>query len=222
VHTIVKGRNIEIPDADRSYAEQKLRRLERLLDDRSEAVLELSVERHRDDSDTRIADVTLVIHGQPMRGVGRASTHRAAIDQVMDRLERQTVERKERPLTRKRPATGRRPATESAASRARTPDPAAADGETPRVVKVKRFAIEPMFEEDAVARMQELGHNFFVFVNAENEHLGVLYRRNDGDYGLIEPAIGGLYTTGKKPAGAQAVAVSSDVRRGQSDSGRRR
>jgi putative sigma-54 modulation protein len=63
-----------------------------------------------------------------------------------------------------------------------------------RVVKVKRFAIEPMFEEDAVSRMEELGHTFFIFVNAENERVAVLYRRRDGRYGLIEPTIGGGYT----------------------------
>ena len=66
--------------------------------------------------------------------------------------------------------------------------------ELPAVVKVKRFAIEPMFEEDAVSQMEELGHSFFVFVNAENERLAVLYRRRDGHYGMIEPQIGGLYT----------------------------
>jgi putative sigma-54 modulation protein len=51
-----------------------------------------------------------------------------------------------------------------------------------------------MFEEDAVARMEELGHAFFVFVNAEDERVAILYRRSDGDYGLIEPAVGGKYT----------------------------
>ena len=65
-----------------------------------------------------------------------------------------------------------------------------------RIVKVKRFAIEPMFEEDAVARMEELGHSFFVFVNAENERVSILYRRREGDYGLIEPVVGGEYTKG--------------------------
>ena len=60
-----------------------------------------------------------------------------------------------------------------------------------------------MFEEDAVARMEELGHNFFVFVNAENERVAVLYRRRDGDYGLIEPQIGGLYTQPTKKATPQ-------------------
>ncbi len=63
-----------------------------------------------------------------------------------------------------------------------------------QVVKIKRFAIEPMFEEDAITRMEELGHTFFIFVNAENERVAVLYRRKDGRYGLIEPAIGGTYS----------------------------
>ncbi|MGZ6260986.1 MAG: sigma 54 modulation/S30EA ribosomal C-terminal domain-containing protein, partial [Candidatus Limnocylindrales bacterium] len=62
-----------------------------------------------------------------------------------------------------------------------------------RIVKTKRFDIEPMFDEDAVTRMEELGHSFFIFVNAENERVAVLYRRDDGQYGLIEPAIGGSY-----------------------------
>jgi hypothetical protein len=53
-----------------------------------------------------------------------------------------------------------------------------------------------MFEEDALARMDELGHDFFLFVNAENERVALLYRRNDGDFGLIEPVLGGGYTTG--------------------------
>jgi hypothetical protein len=81
---------------------------------------------------------------------------------------------------------------------------AAAETESPdevarrsRIVKTKRFAIEPMFEEDAVARMEELGHVFFLFVNAETERLCVLYKRNGGDYGLIEPIIAGEYTPGR-------------------------
>jgi putative sigma-54 modulation protein len=54
-----------------------------------------------------------------------------------------------------------------------------------------------MFEEDAITRMEELGHSFFVFVNAENERVAVLYRRKDGRYGLIEPTVGGQYTVSR-------------------------
>ena len=71
-------------------------------------------------------------------------------------------------------------------------------GRERRIVKSKRFAIEPMFEEDAVAAMEELGHDFYVFVNAENERVAVLYRRRDGDYGVIEPMVGGEYAPRSK------------------------
>ena len=57
----------------------------------------------------------------------------------------------------------------------------------PQVVKIKRFDMAPMFEEDAIAQMEELGHAFFVFLNAETERVAVLYRRTDGNYGMIEP-----------------------------------
>jgi hypothetical protein len=77
-------------------------------------------------------------------------------------------------------------------------------------VKTKRFAIEPMFEEDAVSEMEELGHSFFLFVNAETERLAVLYRRDDGDYGLIEPSIGGQYTATRAGTDARARRGSAE------------
>ena len=61
-----------------------------------------------------------------------------------------------------------------------------------------------MFEEDAVARMEELGHQFFVYVDAESERVHILYRRNDGNYGLIEPIVAGEYTKGRSRAGGAA------------------
>ena len=70
-------------------------------------------------------------------------------------------------------------------------------------MKTKRFAIEPMFEEDAAAAMDELGHRFFVFVNAETERIAILYLREDGDFGLIEPMVGGDYTTGRQHGGGR-------------------
>jgi len=191
MRTVIKGRNLDVPDDDREYIERKMARLERLLDDRSEASVELSREQHRDQAQAAIVEVMLVVDGRPVRAVGRAATHKAAADQVIDRLERQVVDLKER---RDR-ATGRRT---DAVPDLSTGESVAVDLERvgPRVVKTKRFAIEPMFEEDAVARMEELGHDFFVFVNAENERTAVLYRRRDGDYGLIEPTVAGSYSSG--------------------------
>jgi putative sigma-54 modulation protein len=191
LRTIVKGKNYEVPEPVREYAQRKLRRLERLLDDQTDATVELSVEQHRSVQDSHIVDVTLVINGQTLRSSAAASTHQAGIDDVIDKIERRAVSHRETSRVRKSSETVRGAGAEEA-PRDRT------DGDEAgtRVVKVKRFAIEPMFEEDAVARMEELGHAFFVFVNAENERVSILYRRREGDYGLIEPVVGGGYTQG--------------------------
>ena len=190
MRTIVKGKNFDVPEDDRQYAERKLQRLDRFLDDRSDAIVELSVERHRSIEDDHTVEVTLLIDGRPLRGVASATNHRAAIDSVVDRLERRAVEHQRKPRRRLQPIQDTPLLRSIAEGTADTAPP------EPIVVKVKRFAIEPMFEEDAISRMEELGHSFFVFVNAEDEHIAVLYRRSDGDYGLIEPTIGGEYSTG--------------------------
>ena len=190
MRTIVKGKNMDVPDAVRNYAERKTRRLERFLDNRTDAIIELSVERHRSADDSRIADVTLVIDGQTIRGRADAVTWEAAIDEVVDKVERRAVDYREKPRVRARGPEEKEILTRIADG---TSD---ADHER-RVVKTKRFALKPMFEEDAIAEMETLGHSFFIFVNAENERLNLLYRRRDGDFGLIEPVIAGTYTPGR-------------------------
>ena len=192
MRTIVKGKNLEVPDAVRQYAERKMRRLERFLDDRTEAILEISVENHRSTDDSRIAEVTLVIDGQALRGRADAVTYEAAIDEVVDKVERRAVDHREKPRNRAR-------GPEEKGILSRIADGTADGDRERRVVKTKRFAIEPMFEEDAIVEMESLGHAFFVFVNAESERVNVLYRRRDGDFGLIEPVVAGDYTTGKSP-----------------------
>jgi putative sigma-54 modulation protein len=191
MRTIVKGKNLDVADVDRSYVQHKMLRLERLLDDRSDALVELSVERHKRQDESHIVEVTLIIDGVPLRGVGHGPSHHAAADMVIDKLERRAVDHKQRPRVRSR-TVGEKALLRGIADG--TADPTS--GDRPQIVKVKRFAIEPMFEEDAVTRMEELGHSFFVFVNAENEHVAVLYRRQDGDYGLIEPLVAGTYSSG--------------------------
>ena len=191
MRTIVKGKNFEVPEPVREYAERKLGRLERLLDDRSDAMVELSVEQHRSAQVSHIVDVTLMINGQALRSSAAASTHQAGIDDVLDKIERRAVDFRERPRARTR-AGSERGTTDTAPS-------VDADDRRGHIVKVKRFNVEPMFEEDALAQMEDLGHSFFVFVNAETERVAILYRRREGDYGLIEPVLGGAYTKGGPP-----------------------
>ena len=194
MRTIVKGKNIEVPDRVRAYAERKLKRLERILDDRSDALVELSVEQRRSNEDSHIVEVTLVIDGRTLRSHAAAVSHQAGVDEVVDKLERRAVDYLEKPRVRSRPE-------EEKQLLRRIADGTAEQAREPKIVKTKRFAIEPMFEEDAQAAMDELGHEFFVFVNAENERVNILYRRDDGDLGLIEPIIGGEYTKGRTKAG---------------------
>ena len=194
MRTIVKGKNVEVPDRVREYAERRLRRLDRLLDDRSDVIVELANEQHRSAADAHMADVTLVIDGQTLHSHAKGSSYPVAIDEVVDKVERQAVDHKEKPRLRARPE-------EEKQILRRLADGTATPGSEPRIVKVKRFAIEPMFEEDAVARMEELGHEFFIFVNAENERIAVLSRRDSGDYGLIEPVVAGEYTKRTKSSG---------------------
>ena len=108
MRTIVKGKNMDVPDAVRHYAERKMRRLERFLDDRTDAIIELSVERHRSADDSRIADVTLVIDGQTSAGAPTRSTWEAAIDEVVDKVERRAVDHREKPRVRARGPRRRR------------------------------------------------------------------------------------------------------------------
>jgi len=191
VRTIVRGKNLEVPDRVRQYAERKFARLERLLDDRSDAIVELSNEAHRSAADAHIADVTLIVDGRTLRSRAAGASYQAAIDTVVDKVERQAIVYKEKPRIRARPE-------EEKAILRRIADGTSEAGRERQIVKTKRIAIEPQFEEDAVAAMEELGHDFYVFVNAENERLSVLYRRRGGDYGLIEPVVGGDYTPDRK------------------------
>ena len=192
MRTTIRGKGLTVSDKDSAYIERKMQRLERMLDDRSEAEVELRLEGNRKVDDSHIVDVTLLVDGKPLRGTAAASSFMVAADEVIDKLERRTVESRQRPRDRRRAEQVRY--SEAAEAGVALDDPGDGADEDNRIVKIKRFAIEPMFEEDAISRMEELGHTFFIFVNAESEGIAVLYRRKDGRYGLIEPAIGGAYS----------------------------
>jgi len=182
VRTIVKGKNFEVPERVRLYAERKLRRIERIVPEPTDAIVELAVEHHRSAADSHLVDVSLVTQGGTVLGRAAALTHEAGIDEVVDKLERRTNDHKARRVGRHRGGDG-------AVITRRIAEGTADREPVGQVTKVKSFDIEPMFEEDAIARMDELGHAFFVFVNAEGERVNVVYRRAAGGYGLIDPII---------------------------------
>jgi putative sigma-54 modulation protein len=187
MRTTVNSRNLELTDELRGQIDRKLHRLERITHPDADATVELFVHASRASETSHVAEVSLVNNGTVIRSVGAGSTMHAAIDNLVDRLERQVVRSRERPRSVRDRAEGElheRPTEPEAAGDA--------DEERPRgpeVVEIKRYDMTPMFEEDAIVRMEELGHAFFVFLNAETDRIGVVYRRGDGAYGMIDPVV---------------------------------
>jgi putative sigma-54 modulation protein len=192
VKTTVKARNLELNERLRSQIERKLRRLDRLSHPDAEATVELIANASHANDSAHVAEVTLVSNGSVVRSVSAGATPMAALDTLIDKLERQVVRAREKPRRKHlRAADEAQEVLAREATRSVATDEELSGRTTPSVVRIKRFDMVPMFEEDAVARMEELGHAFFVFLNAENERICVIYRRNDGTYGLIEPVVGG-------------------------------
>jgi putative sigma-54 modulation protein len=191
VRTTVKARNLELTDRLRTEIDRKLRRLDRIAHPDAEATLELIAHASHSNDAANVVEMTLMSNGSVLRSVSSGPTPMAAIDTLLDKLERQVVRSKERRRSvRERvndeaQAVLTREATGSVASDEEL-SPAAA----PSVVRLKRFDMVPMFEEDAITRMEDLGHAFFVFLNAEDERICIVYKRRDGTYGLIEPVVG--------------------------------
>jgi putative sigma-54 modulation protein len=183
VKTNLKARNIELDDRLRGQIERKLRRLDRITHEMAEADVELIGHASHAADSAQVAEVTLRNNGEVVRSTASGATPMAALDVVIDKLERQVVRTKERPgSVRKRHSDE----IESVLSREAL-GTLEADEARPQVVKVKRFDMQPMFEEDAITQMEELGHAFFVFLDAETEQVAILYRRTDGNYGVIQP-----------------------------------
>ncbi len=191
--TTLKARNLELTDRLRSQIERKLQRLDRITHDMAEADVELIGHASHSSDSAQVAEVTLRNNGDVLRSSASGSTPIAALDMVIDKLERQVVRTKERPgSVRKRhsdevESVMHREALGTIDADARS----SSAGARLTVVKSKRFDMLPMFEEDAIGQMEELGHAFFVYLDAETEQVAVLYRRSDGNYGLIQPVLGG-------------------------------
>jgi putative sigma-54 modulation protein len=175
----VKGRNLEVSEAIRSYAEQKLSKLERQLQD-PRVELELTVERNPSIAANHVAEATIWTKGPVLRAREASSDMRASIDQLVEKLERQVTRyRKQGRAKRRRAARANGPTPETT--------PVVPDEAEPVIVKTKQFTVNPMSPEEAVLQLELIGHDFFVFRNAASGEVNVVYRRWDGNYGLIEP-----------------------------------
>lgn len=180
----VKGRNIEVTDALRSYIEKKLPKLEKYFQDIREATVILSVQRGMQMVEVQLEGDGILLRGEERR----VNDMYASIDEVVEKLEGRVKKFK-----RKRDKS----TTEGPKARNAIRDQAmieafgaeeTAEEELPSLVRTKRFALKPMTPDEATQQMELLHHNFYVFRNSETEEVNVVYLREDGNYGLIEPA----------------------------------
>lgn len=178
----VKGKNLDVPGPLQQYAEEKLGKLARHLDDATTLEVELAVERNPSIAQRQVAEGTVWTKGPILRARESSDDMKASIDLLSEKLERQVKryreKRQRKQITRHGPH--------------RQPDEevlSVAPDETERaIVKTKQFAVKPMTAEEAVLQLELIGHDFFVFRNVDSSDINVLYRRRDGNYGLIEPS----------------------------------
>jgi putative sigma-54 modulation protein len=172
----ISGKNLEISDYLSDLVEKKVGKLERYFPQDTEVQVTLSVEKNR-----HIVEVTIPYDGGVIRGEEVTGDMYASIDNVLDKLEKQIV----------RHRTKLEKCLRSGAFRYNEPLYSGAfdepEEEGPKIVRVKRFAIKPMSEEEAMLQIEMVGHSFYVFINSDTNAMNVLYKRKDGNYGLIEP-----------------------------------
>lgn len=183
----IRGRNVEVSDALREAARDKVSRLARHLDGWADAEVHFFEERNPRITDREVCEVTLHGHGHVLRAKAASADQFTSVDRVIDKLEHQ-IERLKHRLTRKPQHHGqkwlRQPVELNGHPLADDDGDNQADGE--RIVKVKRFHLKPMTPEEAALQMDMLGHTFFFFANADSGVPAVVYRRRDGDLGLID------------------------------------
>ena len=168
----ITGKNLEISSYMREVAEKKLAKLDRYFPQDTEAQVTLSVEKSR-----HIVEVTIPHGGRLIRAEEISTDMYASLDNVLDKLEKQifhTRTRLEKSL--------RQDAFDDLHFDEEDED------EAPRIVRYKQFSFKPMSEEEAMLQLDLLGHAFYVFENADTGDVNVLYKRKDGNFGLIEPA----------------------------------
>ena len=175
---LITGKNMELSPEVRSYIERKLGKLSRYLPDTAEAKVEIFEEKTKSPQQHFVVQVIVNGSGTTLRSEERAADLFTAINRVVAVINRQIEHHKgKRDDRRKSGLPGRgKPNAETGV----TQTPAG-------VVKVKRFAVEPMPVEEAIYQMETLGHDFFLFLDDNTEKLSLLYRRKDNNYGLIEP-----------------------------------
>ena len=180
---IISGKNIEVTPGLKDAIEQKLGKLERYFTPETEINVTLSVEKGR-----QKIEVTIPVKGNIIRSEQTSNDMYVSIDLVEEIIERQLRKYKNKLVARNQGhPTSYGPSGNSFRKEFFDSEEETTEDDEVRIVRTKKFGIKPMFPEDACVQMELLGHNFFVFSNAETDEVNVVYKRKDGSFGLIEP-----------------------------------
>lgn len=186
----IKSRNGKLNDEQRAYIQEKLHKLERYLDRIGDVTLDLAKSQQRGMGEVHIVQVTLqTAQGTILRAEERDPDLLKAIDELHDSLQRQITRYKDRHYRRGK--IRRQGGEMISVGDISTPADTSSDSANgaPQIVKTKSFDYKPMYSDEAIEQMELLGHSFFVFTDAETDLVNVVYRRRDGNYGLIVPEI---------------------------------
>lgn len=180
---IVKGKNIEVTEALRKYAEEKLNHVKKRFNEIIKTEIEFIVEKNPSIANNQTVEVTLFTKGPLFRAKESSTDMYASIDLVVEKLEKQIDKFKGKTYkSQSHPAETNEVPTAEEASEEET-----GEEQGPSIVEVKQVPMKPMSPEEAIMQMQLLGQDFFVFTNAETEETNVVYRKKNNTFGLIEP-----------------------------------
>lgn len=181
----VKGRNLAVTDAIGSYAEEKIGKLSKYLADGSRCEVEMWTEKNPSISDGQVVEVTIFTKGPVIRAREASPDIYASIDLVSEKLERQVKKYRGKVVSRSQ--AGHKEALVSEGFMfPEEADESEEEAALPKIVKTKHFMVKPMTPEEACLQLDLVGHDFYVFKSSETDETAVVYRRRDGNYGLIE------------------------------------
>lgn len=169
MNIIINCRHMDLTKTLKEYAEEKLGKFDKYITNITEAIVTLSVEKYR-----HRAEVLLKVNGLMIQAESITEEMYSSIDEVTDKLERQIKKYKEKIASHRK-------------TKSRAEAPSEKEKTIPLIIKKKSFDIKPMAIEEAAMQMDLLDKNFFVFTNSSSGDINVLYKRKDGNFGLIEP-----------------------------------
>lgn len=195
MHVVVTGRNLDLTPALKDYLMDKLQRAQKHFDHPLDVQALLSVAKNPSIALNQTAEVTIKVNGSIIRGEESTENMYASIDLVANKIERQLrkfktryyhkaakLKERERAVLREPIDVSPEPDSDEEVKRALTFEEI-----RPKIVRSKKFPLKPMLPEEACSQMDLLGHDFFMFINSETNHVNTVYHRRDKNYGLIEP-----------------------------------